>query len=209
MTHLNQPNQNSNSTPHQHSSPSVGEWSFEVLSELQLSSEYYPETTSTNLLAKDKAMDENNPLTFYLTDHQTAGRGQGTHLWQNSAPGTNLLITCSLKSKNPPQPELCMSLGNLLKDQCESSWPQLNWKLKAPNDLFLSEKKVAGILLESVSQGSHHRLLFGLGFNVFDNPTGFDFESTNLQAHLNEPLPQQKWKSFFKNFIQALLNSHS
>ncbi len=186
---------------------SLGEWCFQILQDLQLPVHYFPSTSSTNQIAKEAAMSELTPMTFYLADHQTAGRGQGTHTWLNTTPGTNLLLTCSIQSQQTPQPELCLSFGELLLEQCLKSWPHLQWKIKRPNDLLLSNKKVAGILLESVSQGPQHRLLFGLGFNVLDYPKSNDFEATSLQENLNAPLKHEEWKSFFHGFTQSLLES--
>lgn len=183
----------------------IGLWTYHWLQENQFPVHYFPTSTSTNLLAKEAATHETHPVVFYVTDAQTQGRGQGARSWINSDPGTNLLITCSLQSGQAPQPELCLAIGAKLHKICSNRWPQLSWRVKPPNDLYLAEQKVAGILLESISQGSTHRLLVGLGFNILNFPHDPSFEATSLQKHLTQPLTQNEWNQFLTEFIPLLL----
>lgn len=69
-----------------------------------------------------------------------------------------------------PQPILTAALGLGLFKAAKATWLEQNWALKAPNDLYLEDKKVAGLLIESVSQGNDHRLICGLGMNVLAHP---------------------------------------
>lgn len=183
----------------------ISQWTYEWLQEQGHLSHYFETTPSTNLIAKEKAFLEPEPLVFYVADQQTMGRGQGAHRWLNTGPGTNLLITCSVSFDQPPQPELCVTFGQHLKAACEQIWPELQWKLKLPNDLLLFELKVAGILLESVSQGAQNRLLFGLGFNALDFPPSEDFLATSLQSHLRRPLEPVQWKEFLTVLFSKIL----
>jgi BirA family biotin operon repressor/biotin-[acetyl-CoA-carboxylase] ligase len=182
----------------------IGQWTFQWLQSKNMPAHYFPVTTSTNLIAKEGAMSETAPLVFYVADEQTQGRGQGSNKWLNTTPGNNLLITCSMESQQPPQPELCLSFGEHVKKSCEKHWPSLQWRVKPPNDLFLSNKKVAGILLESVTQGNHHRLLFGLGFNVLDYPIDPSFEATSLKSHLASVPSQAQWNLFFESLFTEI-----
>ena len=68
------------------------------------------------------------------------------------------------------QPTLSPLVGLALYKACSGTWPFLNWNLKAPNDLYISNKKVAGLLIETVTQGDDIRLLVGLGLNVLATP---------------------------------------
>lgn len=183
----------------------IGQWTTQWLQSQGHPVHYFPTTTSTNLLAKEQAIAEREAVVFYITDDQSQGRGQGTNQWLNSHPGTNLLFTGSLKSLVPPQPELCLVVGQHLMESCRTLWPDLEWRVKPPNDLFLFDKKVSGILLESVSQGSVHRLLLGIGFNVLAHPNHSSFEATSLSEHLSTPLLQQQWNQFLHVFLQKVL----
>ncbi len=61
-------------------------------------------------------------------------------------------------------------LGLALLKAASSTWAHSEWSLKAPNDLFLSGKKVAGLLIEAVTQGDSVRIVIGLGLNLFAKP---------------------------------------
>jgi len=182
----------------------IGQWTFQWLQENNFPVHYFPTTTSTNAIAKEASNTELHPNVFYVADAQSQGRGQGARTWINSKPGTNLLLTCSMKIHLPPQPDLCLAIGEKLHRVCLSQWPHLNWRVKPPNDLYLEGKKSAGVLLESVTQGSSHRLLVGLGFNVLDFPTDASFEATSLQKHLLEPISKEHWTQFLSGYIHSL-----
>jgi BirA family biotin operon repressor/biotin-[acetyl-CoA-carboxylase] ligase len=184
----------------------IGQWTHHWLKTHGHAAQYFPKTTSTNLLAKESAMVESAPVVFYIADEQTSGRGQGNHKWLNSAAGSNLLMTCSLLSSQAPQPQLCLTFGEHLKKSCQQIWPKLEWQVKPPNDLLLENKKVAGILLETVSQGPQHRLLFGLGFNALDFPKSLEFEATSLQAHLQSSITPELWHQLISVLVAQILN---
>ena len=76
-------------------------------------------------------------------------------------------------SPHSPQPIMAPLIGLALLKSCQFVWPNLKLSLKAPNDLFLMHKKVAGLLTESIQQGDKHRLIIGLGMNINDHPQGY------------------------------------
>ena len=69
-------------------------------------------------------------------------------------------------------PKACESLAGDLKKALGETWPELQpfLKVKAPNDLYLKEAKLAGLLLEVLKQGQKQALILGLGLNVFQSP---------------------------------------
>ncbi|MDG0815849.1 biotin--[acetyl-CoA-carboxylase] ligase [Bdellovibrio svalbardensis] len=148
---------------------------------------YQPQVDSTNNLAKEEAFEEEllaESLCLYLTDHQTAGRGRGTHTWTDSRPGSSLLSSWSYLLATKPQPTTSCLVGLAVYRACSSTWPFLAWNLKAPNDIYIGDKKIAGILVENVIQGDEVRLIIGLGLNVTSSP-----ESVETATSLIEELP--------------------
>lgn len=137
----------------------------------QIACHSQPSVKSTSDWAKESAFRVGeSDFEFFLTDHQTGGRGRGQNTWTDAAAGTTLLSTWSLQMTAAPQPILAPALGLALFRAVLATWPDLPLSLKAPNDLFCGSKKIAGILLENLHQGNKNRLLLGLGLNVFSKP---------------------------------------
>jgi BirA family biotin operon repressor/biotin-[acetyl-CoA-carboxylase] ligase len=106
-----------------------------------------------------------NKITLITADSQTAGRGRFKREWV-SPPHENIYATFGfaidktrLDIGNIPQ-ILAISTAKTLKKLKFN--PQLKW----PNDVLLSDKKVAGILCETVSFKSHFMVILGIGLNV-------------------------------------------
>ncbi|MBC7420001.1 MAG: biotin synthetase [Bdellovibrio sp.] len=174
----------------------------------KIKSDYSAQTDSTNLKAKkeaflDSSFDEN--IILYLADQQTAGRGRGSNTWSSAAIGSQLLSTWSFLMEEMPKPTLSPQIGLAIYRAAVATWPFIDWNLKAPNDLYISTKKVAGLLIETVSQGADLRLLVGFGFNVFSFPETVT-TATSLAHELPEktPLLAEDWISFLERILFEL-----
>lgn len=174
---------------------------------------YRPQEESTNELAKEEAFAENlmaESLCLYLTDHQTAGRGRGSHSWTDSRPGSSLLSSWSFLLGVKPQPTTSCLVGLAVYRACSTTWPFLPWNLKAPNDIYLHDKKVAGILLENLIQGDEVRLIVGLGFNVTASPPNIDTAISLLEAlPAGAPLLGQDYLAFLDRLLFELTDAVS
>ena len=150
------------------------------------------ETTSTNDIAREEAFDAKCDFKIYLTGHQTQGRGRCTNLWKDT--GHSFLSSWSYKISHSPQPIMGPLIGLALFNSCQTVWPNLQWSLKAPNDLFLMDKKVGGLLIDSIQQGQQYRLIIGLGINVDDHPKNME-TATHIASELGTgtPVNEPKW----------------
>ncbi len=122
------------------------------------------DSTSTAALATSGQANLQLPL-LVLAGQQTAGRGRGSHQWW-SATGSltfSLVINPSdlgIEPQDWPRASLttglalCLALDELLES------PALT--MKWPNDVFLDQRKISGILLE----GTAGKLVIGIGINV-------------------------------------------
>lgn len=126
--------------------------------------------TSTNDWAKKEIKNISKTPCLYVTDYQSAGRGRGTNEWISPGNGNSLLLSWVVKTEHPPQPVASPLIGLCLFRSLKNTWPQLDWQLKAPNDILIDGKKVAGILLEGIQQGKNHFLIIGIGINIFAHP---------------------------------------
>ncbi len=165
-------------------------------------------TGSTNDDAKAAALNEDSELVVYVAAHQSKGRGRGANHWLDTGAGESLLSTWSFRAPSPPQAITGPRVGLALYRAAHKIWPSLAWSLKAPNDLFLNGLKVAGLLVESVTGGSEHRLLIGLGLNVINHPRAFS-EATHLAEALGVRPQEGEWFRFLdelrSQFKMALL----
>jgi BirA family transcriptional regulator, biotin operon repressor / biotin---[acetyl-CoA-carboxylase] ligase len=129
--------------------------------------QYHPVVDSTNDLALAWAKAGTPDWSLILADAQKAGRGRAGRTWV-TRPGSALAMSLVLR----PTPDeaafvsrftalaalgLIRALGGL----------GLQADLKWPNDVLLSGKKTAGVLVEADWQGDHlAALVVGMGVNV-------------------------------------------
>jgi len=155
---------------------------------------HFVETTdSTNLLLNEivekKGGDGLPDFFCVVADYQNAGRGQGNKTWQ-SAKGENILASFYFQPAiTPPQQiyfnhffaltirktietRLIVSEQSL-ETRCIASLQNHNVTIKKPNDIWVDDKKIAGILIEHHIQGDKLKYsVAGVGINV--NQTQFD-----------------------------------
>ena len=116
-------------------------------------------------------LHEENPLfegTLVIAKHQGQGRGQRGTTWE-SEPGKNLTLSLFLQPGFLPTHEQFLlnkmiSLGvmELISSVCTS-----DVKIKWPNDIYVGDKKIAGILIEnSVFGNKIQYTIVGIGINV-------------------------------------------
>lgn len=183
----------------------IGQISHDWAKTQKIKSFYFPQLDSTNSKAKSEAFNDDSlaeHLTLYFTEVQTQGRGRGQNTWLNAHPGSQLLSTWSFMIQENVQPILSPLVGLALFKAANTTWPFLNFNSKAPNDLYINNKKVAGLLIETVTQGDDIRLLIGLGLNVLTHPSEIK-TSTSLVSELPKmaPLLAQDWITFLERFI--------
>lgn len=174
---------------------SVSETTQEWAHQRGLECVFSMQTGSTNDDAKANAFHEENDFVLYLTSHQTAGRGRGANHWLDTGSGESLLCTWSFKVHSPPQAITGPRIGLALYQAAAKTWASLNWGLKPPNDLFLAGHKIGGLLIESLTSGGDHRLLIGLGLNVFNHPRKFA-EAAHLSGDLQTGVDEGEWFQF-------------
>ena len=124
------------------------------------------DTDSTNDELR-RRLDRSGDLSVVATEKQSAGRGQGDHTW-HSAPGQNLTFSILLrhrllKASDALAVTSIMTLG--IRDYLHSKGisPWIKW----PNDIWVGEKKICGILVEnSIRAGKIDFSIVGVGLDV-------------------------------------------
>ena len=135
------------------------------------------ETTSTN----DSVLERTSPSTpeglVVFAERQTAGRGQRNNTWE-SAPGKGLWLSILLRPKIDigDSPRLAEWAARSVADTISKAFP-LSASVKLPNDVIVSEKKIAGVLVEMRAQkNAPHIAIVGIGVNVNHRPEDFSEE---------------------------------
>lgn len=126
----------------------------------------FKEIYSTNTWAKEH-FDELNDMTALSTDLQTAGHGQFERYWLSSNKnGGNCYITIVLKPKNKEHVGKITSFASLIIAKTLEAYG-LKPNFKYPNDVMISDKKIAGILAEATSKGDELLgIALGMGINL-------------------------------------------
>lgn len=144
---------------------------------------YFSELSSTNAYAVEW-LSKTKPRegTAIIAGHQTAGRGQIGRSWHDSA-GKNLLLSVVFYPHwlaVSAQFGLSQAVALAVADTVRPYKPaQVKW----PNDVYIGDAKVAGILIQNSLQGSQIQWsVVGIGLNV--NEEAFPSElsrATSLQ----------------------------
>lgn len=168
---------------------------------------YCDEVDSTNsVLLSSKEFNQNG--TVLLAEHQTEGRGRRNREWLSS-PGLNLTFSILLKGDFDTQNVNLINLGTAVSvAQAIENLYQLNVELKWPNDILITKKKIAGILLESTSKGNKiSKLVIGIGINVNQPnfPGKFDIPPTSVRKEFHDQANREKLLSEILNNFEDML----
>jgi BirA family biotin operon repressor/biotin-[acetyl-CoA-carboxylase] ligase len=128
-----------------------------------------PRVASTNLIAR-RVMSEcvenelSLPQAMIIAGEQFAGRGRNDRNW-SSPPGKGIYAT-TLVSR--PLHELALvplAMAGIVASYLRDTFA-IDARIKWPNDILVSGRKIAGILIEARVQDDRVFLLIGTGINV-------------------------------------------
>ncbi|MEO7992410.1 MAG: biotin--[acetyl-CoA-carboxylase] ligase [Chryseolinea sp.] len=130
---------------------------------------FMPECHSTNDLALQLCQQQKaSEGTVIITANQTAGRGQRGNTW-HVEPGKNLTFSIILKPTFLSIQDqfylniiTALAIHDYLVEKTDATI-----RIKWPNDMMVSTKKIAGILIENQIQGnSFSSSVVGIGLNM-------------------------------------------
>ncbi len=175
--------------------------------------QYFKSIGSTNdVLLGLSRHNPDKPITFRLAvaDHQTAGRGRRGDAWLASA-GKNLLFSVLLPLDLEKRywtriPQLiAWTMGRAIESVID---PGLRIEAKWPNDLYLTGKKLGGILVET-SLTPEPFAVVGVGLNVNSKQGEFPPEIRDIATSLYEHLgcESNRWY-LLEQFLENLLDGY-
>ncbi len=180
-----------------------------------------PKCHSTNDIAADllkQGLIDKGAI--IVTDNQTDGRGQRDNNWE-SAPGKNLTLSIVLKPDFLQiENHFFLNLITTLAITDVLLGIQDNFKIKWPNDIYHSNRKIGGILIEnSVLSGKLISTIIGIGLNVnqvefsdkinaisLTNIVGKEFQLNTIFNQLIQRLDHRWLELINKNFEKLRFN---
>ena len=175
------------------------------------SSIIYRETLNSTLsIALDKQHQINDKGKIVITDNQTSGKGTHGKQWISTAY-KDLTFSIILGNKN--------SFGQKLIDECclamvhVLSLYDLKADIKYPNDIYINNKKIVGILLSNIqSQGKnkpYQALSIGMNVNSEIDIKSIDekakVSSTSILLELGKEINREELlKLIIQNFDPAI-----
>jgi BirA family biotin operon repressor/biotin-[acetyl-CoA-carboxylase] ligase len=146
---------------------------------------WYAEVGSTNDVAGALADRGEADGTVVIADAQSAGRGRHGRAWA-SPPGAGLYMSIILRPSAHVVSLLTIAAGVALADGIEAATglqPQLKW----PNDVYMSGRKLAGILAEAgTSKAGVQHVVLGCGINLMPAayPPDVAVRATSIESEL-------------------------
>lgn len=167
---------------------------------------FLKEVNSTNLFILSHGVGGS----FVVSETQTSGRGRKSRTWFSSEPN-NLYFSALVKLDNYlPVQALSILCAKAVHKTCKEFFSNLNLTIKWPNDIYLEDKKISGILLETQTQKDSILLVIGIGVNFYFSQIP---EIPNIGMLMNSPPSKELKDSFLKKMIseinQVLLDLYS
>jgi BirA family transcriptional regulator, biotin operon repressor / biotin---[acetyl-CoA-carboxylase] ligase len=186
----------------------LSQWtqSWSLQNQEKINFHYLPTINSTNDWAKSTKLPSQlssqlstEKIHLFTTDQQTHGRGRGANTWLDQQLPGQFFSTWALQLRQSPQPLWSPRVGLALYKAVKMAFNSDLLSLKAPNDLYLDEKKIAGLLIESVSQGDQHWIFIGLGLNLYASPS-----LSTAGALLDRQPEENRWNNFLNHFLAQI-----
>jgi BirA family transcriptional regulator, biotin operon repressor / biotin---[acetyl-CoA-carboxylase] ligase len=154
--------------------------------------EVLPEIDSTNSELMRRAKAGRTEPILLVAEKQTAGRGRLGREWHDLAERTETVPALTFSLGLPLSPidwsGLSLAVGLSIAQSLHA-----DIGLKWPNDLWLHDRKLAGILIETCAVGQARYVVVGVGINITqpaENLTSHAEPLRRAPAWLQELLPQ-------------------
>lgn len=163
------------------------------------------DSTSTYL---KRTYKEQKDLTMVFASYQTMGHGRMKRVWV-SPKGESLLFSILFKNKNIIDNFSSLSLlGAVTVFRFLSKYVS-NVSIKWPNDVYVNNKKICGILLESISYNEGiEALVIGIGININTKnyPSELINKATSLYLETNKTFDLKVLKDDLRPFLEEMVN---
>ena len=168
---------------------------------------------STNREAIEQARMGAPNGTLIIAEEQTAGRGRNSRSWF-SPPKSGLYFSLIVRPRQSREfwPLLTHAASVALVDTFQELVDTkiipktLELDIKWPNDVLISGKKCAGILLETLDEGHNQAVVIGVGINVRSGsvPDNLSEEAVCIDESAHTTVPRRKILVSYLEQFQAV-----
>ena len=166
---------------------------------------HFQEIDSTNTYLKNTYKLLGN-FTFVSTDYQSSGKGRNDRTW-TSEKGENLMFSFLIKDEELLKQSPILSLLSAVEvAKAIETYKIKGVSIKWPNDVFINDKKVCGILAEGQLP---NYMVVGIGINANQKtfPEGLRRPATSLSLELKKGIDIDELKeSLFPGIVDSLTN---
>jgi BirA family transcriptional regulator, biotin operon repressor / biotin---[acetyl-CoA-carboxylase] ligase len=131
---------------------------------------HYRRTDSTNSRARESVEAGAPGGTIVTAGEQTAGRGRQGRTW-TAPPGKALLYSAILRPLDKRHLLLPLAVPLAVCETAEQLAPGIECTIKWPNDIWIDNRKLAGVLIEAKPQDGW--AVIGVGLNLSVAPDEF------------------------------------
>jgi len=168
----------------------------------------FKKVKSTNDTAIGLIKNNKKYIGCVYADMQTKGKGARGKKWISRKGNLFSTLFFPMKGNYPPFNEFSLInpiiISNVIKIYCTKG----NITFKFPNDIYVNDKKICGILQEVINFKKKKFLIIGIGLNIISNPSlKKNYQATNIYLESkNEPQIKEiigsiisAYESFFIN----------
>lgn len=166
--------------------------------------EYFDVLPSTSAYLKEKRKEKKN----YIVTAERQTQGMGTKGRSFSSMPGGVYLSMLTFYENFPAKEAFKIMANCAVSVCETlSFYGLKPKIKWPNDVYVQDKKISGILIENVFCGGNiSSSIVGIGLNVYNPlPSELSALAVNMAQALNRELSPSFLQEVRDKLIEKLL----
>ena len=150
----------------------------------------YKEVNSTNTVAKFLSMNNIENGSVIISKKQSNAKGRSGKFWESPLGGIWLSIVLNPQVEHSKLPFITLATGVAVANALEKIGID-NAEIKWPNDIYINDKKVCGILTEAIAQfNTIENVIIGVGidanFDYEEFPEVLKEDSTTLKEELGE-----------------------
>ena len=157
---------------------------------------------------------KSNLNTLLMAYAQNTGRGRNNNKWVSNLG--NIFLSIKLNTLKISNPLILNYITGIVVYDTINFFLEKNTDLyiKWPNDLLVNKKKIAGILIDSISRGSKiAELYIGIGINTKIAPSHLNIETTCLKNENNITISRKNFLSklifYFNHWEKVFKNNNS